>query len=106
LILLSKAVADRGDLVDELGLTSHFAEIVFASEKTDALFDGIAEKHGADKACSWVIGDRAQGELKFGHRGGWQTIWLRAGKFADELPAAAQQPDYTVSNLAQVLALI
>lgn len=92
--------------MDELKIKSYFSEVMLVDEKTDAQFEGFAQRHSADKSKSYVIGDRAKGELKYGHRGGWQTIWLKAGKFAEELPAADQQPDFVVGKLDEVLPLL
>lgn len=39
-------------------------------------------------------------------RGGWQTIWVRAGKFAGEQPDADKQPTCTVASLAEVAPLL
>jgi FMN phosphatase YigB (HAD superfamily) len=106
LLLLGKAAASRAQLMEELGINSYFAEVMLVEEKSDALFEGFAKRHSADKTRSYVIGDRAQGELKYGYRGGWRTIWLKAGKFADELPMADQQPNYIVDSLEKVLPLL
>ncbi len=106
LILLSKAAADRGELVKKLGIESYFAEIIFANHKSYALFEEIAQRQSVDKKASYVIGDRAQGEVAIGRQAGWRTIWLQGGKFATELPTSEQQPDHTVGSLPQIPPLI
>ncbi len=106
LVLLAKAVPSRDQLLDSLGLRSYFAEVLLVNEKSDILFENIALRHGASKAHSYVIGDRAQGEIKFGHQGGWQTIWIKAGKFANELPDPGQNPDHIIYLLEDVLGII
>jgi len=106
LVLLSKAGPDREQLVKENGLDGYFAETIFTGAKTHELFEQIAEHHQADKTRSYVIGDRAQGEIKHGHEGGWNTIWLKAGRFEDELPDPDKKPDYIISNLDEALRII
>lgn len=106
LILLGKAAASRTQLLDNLGITEYFAETMLVEDKTDAIFADFAHRYDADKAHSYVIGDRAQAEVKYGHRGGWRTIWLRAGKFANELPDPGQEPDHTVTDLPSVAAML
>lgn len=106
LVLLGKAAASREQLLEDLGIAQYFAETMLVDEKSDAILEGFAQRHNADKSISYVIGDRNQGELKYGARGGWQTIWLKAGKFASELPDPDKQPTYTVTRLSEVAALL
>lgn len=105
-VLFSQAVPSRADLINELGLTGYFDEIILTEHKTSDLFATIADKHQSDAKTSYVIGDRVNGELKLGYAAGWQTIWFRQGRFAAELPAAAGWPTYTVTRLADIHPLI
>ncbi len=105
LVLLSKAAPSRAELVKELGLTAYFAKVLIVEHKTPAMLAEVAQHYGADMATSYVIGDRARGELALGQNGGWQTIWLRAGRFADETPEG-YTPTHTVGTLPEILPLI
>ena len=104
LVLLSQAVASRAELIRELGLARYFVEIQIVERKGAQLLAGITERYLPDLAQSYVIGDRAQGEIRLGHEAGWQTIWLQTGKFADELPAFS--PTHTVTDLSDIENLI
>lgn len=65
----------------------------------------IAERYNADLARSYIIGDRALGEVQLGHRAGWRTIWLQAGKFSGETPKT-YTPDHRVASLTDIALLI
>lgn len=49
------------------------------------------------------IGDRVRSELEIGNKLGATTIWVKQGKFADELPEMrAQEPRFTVTSLSNL----
>ncbi len=102
LILVGQAADSREQLIADLGLTGYMEEIILVDAKTAKLFNDIADRYLADKPSSFVVGDRAQREITLGHKTGWRTIWLQAGKFADEHPAANHLPTHTVTALNQI----
>ena len=105
-VLLSQAVENRRKLIAELGLEPYFDEIILTSTKTPAILAELATRHRAKPEHSFVLGDRAHGEIALGAAAGWRTIWLQAGRFADELPAANRRPTHTIHSLAEVPSLI
>jgi ribonucleotide monophosphatase NagD (HAD superfamily) len=53
-----------------------------------------------------VIGDRVRGEIKIGKQNGFLTVWLRKGKYKNELPDEKNEiPDYEINNLVDLLNL-
>lgn len=105
LVLLAKAAPSRRELIAELGLAPFFAEIQLVNAKSARMFRDIADRYAADLSASYVIGDRAHGEILHGHTAGWRTIWLRAGAFAHELPNG-YTPTHIVQNLNDILPLL
>jgi FMN phosphatase YigB (HAD superfamily) len=88
--------------VDRLGVREYFADIVFHPDSKDrSLFEPKVQK--SDPQATLFIGDRVRSELAIGNALHGTTIWLRQGKFADELPEnETQNPTYVVSSLAEL----
>jgi FMN phosphatase YigB (HAD superfamily) len=105
LVLLAKAKPSRDKVLASLGIGDYFAETHLVEAKRLHMLRGIAERHNADLAQSFVVGDRALGEVQLGYKAGWRTIWLQAGKFASELPSG-YAPDHTITTLSQVTSII
>ena len=56
------------------------------------------------KTNSFVIGDRVRYEIKIGNILGFQTIWLKLGKFSVEKPQSNEEkPDFTILSLKEIL---
>lgn len=97
----------RQALIKSLGIGSYFKEIIVSREKSKQDFEKITQQRNLDLASSFVIGDRARQEIKFGKYLGLKTIWIREGKFALEPPRRKDEnPDFTVNELKSVLELI
>lgn len=102
LILVGKGGEDMQREVDKLDVRNFFTDIVFAEgEKDPNVFAKYLTKIPKN---TLFIGDRVRSELEIGNKLGATTIWVRAGKFADELPEIKEQePDYTVKSLTDCL---
>lgn len=107
LVLISHDEGNRDSLIEELGLTPYFTKIIIVKEKTEAVFAAVVEKHTADITNSFVIGDRIRKEILFGNRCGLKTIWLKCGKFFNEIPLTKdEKPTHTIRTLKEALAII
>lgn len=106
MVLIGKGGDDMQQEVDRLGVGGHFQKIVFAQgEKDPNTFVAYVSKEDPKKTL--FIGDRVRSELEIGNKLGATTIWVRAGKFAAELPENKdQEPEYTVNSLAECLKLL
>lgn len=105
LILLAMAAPSRQALIEQLGIAEYFAEIILMDAKSQKVFRQLAQKYDTDLSKSFVIGDRALGEITYGHKAGWPTVWYRQGRFADEEPVGFT-PEHTVTTLSQFQKLI
>ncbi|USN53238.1 MAG: HAD family hydrolase [Candidatus Nomurabacteria bacterium] len=105
LALFSRAIPTRTELIRSLGLASFFSEIVVSRRKSQRELQRIVK--GCAIGNSFVIGDRVRKEIALGNRLGLQTVWVRQGKFASELPRSAEeQPTFTVSRLQDILEIL
>lgn len=102
LVLLSKTGAGRVDQLIDLGIVKYFNRIMLVNHKTLAMMQSFLTELGAIASDSFVIGDRAQHELRVGNAAGMQTIWYRQGKFAEELPIG-YQPTHTINALESAI---
>lgn len=58
------------------------------------------------KSCV-VVGDRIKKEITEGNKIGATTVWLRQGKFAEEMPETLEEePTYTIGSLSQLIPLL
>lgn len=102
LFLLSKNEPGRGEGLEKLGIASLFRGIRFTDRKTEDDFRTLL----GDPSGVLVVGDRARGELAIGKRLGCITVWVRNGKFADELPEAGKEPTYVIDDIREVRDII
>ena len=91
--------------VKRLGVEEYFTKIIFEEgAKEESLFSQFLSREPRD---TLFIGDRIQSELAIGKALGATTLWVRQGKFADEVPTHADEnPDYTVKSLAEAKELL
>ncbi len=104
--LISTANPSRAELIKSLGIAEYFMMVTITENKAKE-FSLLAADNDIDKAASFVVGDRVRGEISYGNQAGLQTIWLRAGKFAEELPVLShEKPRYVVEKLIEVLNIL
>lgn len=107
LYLLSHAVPWRVRLLDEFGLRQYFTKILMSEQKTLGQVQEIIEHAKADLSQSFMVGDRIKSEISLGKLVGLKTIWVRRGKFSDEVPENNdEQPQYIVQSLKALLTII
>lgn len=106
LTLVGKGGNDMYDEVKRLNVGHYFENVVFQEgTKEDSLFKPFVSKPHPSSVL--FIGDRIKSELAAGKRLGATTIWVRQGKFADEMPVhASENPDYTVRSLTEAKKLL
>ncbi|MDD5416169.1 MAG: HAD hydrolase-like protein [Candidatus Daviesbacteria bacterium] len=103
MILIGKGGQDMKQEVKRLGVAKYFQEIVFSDKEKDLQ---TFQKFIKNPQEVLVIGDRVRSELEIGKKLGAVTIWVRQGKFVNELPENPnQKPDYIVANLDKLAVL-
>lgn len=106
LILVGKGSDDMHREVKRLGVGNYFADIKFQEgDKDTSLFIEFIDKN--DPKNTVFVGDRARSELAVGNSLGATTIWVKQGKFSEELPIdPVYVPTHTVGSLGEALKLI
>lgn len=96
LFLVSRNEPGRQDRLEELGIKSYFRDIAFVEDKTIELFSTMS--NGGKETC--VVGDRIREEIRLGNDLGLITIWVRQGKFAEEIPAnSSEKPTHAIRSI-------
>jgi len=99
--------AARHAVLEEYDLARHFAAILFGQENKDRLYREALDRLALPPTRVAVIDDRVIRGVAWGNRHGAMTIWLRKGKFRDELPSGqAGLPTHTIHQLTELLGLL
>lgn len=107
LCVVTRAKSSRRSLIYKFGIRKFFSRIVVSPEKSERDFERIFRNKHFERYSSFVVGDRVRQEIFYGNRLGLQTIWLRHGKFADELPVdAREEPTYIIGQLKNILNVV
>ncbi len=107
LYLITRAEGFRKELLDNLGIKHYFREVIFTNDKKKKDFQKILQKKDVEVRSSFVVGDRAWKEIAIGNSLGFKTIWVKRGKFQNELPRKAQEyPTHMVEELREIISLI
>lgn len=107
LISRSDLSHSRKKLIDKFGIKRFFSRIVLTEEKILKDFQNLTAQKDIDLSKSFVIGDRIRQEITFGNLLGLQTVWLRTGKFSNELPRNdKEQPKYSIQALKDLLKIV
>lgn len=106
LILIGKGAQEMHDEVKRLGVKEYFSDIIFQEGKKDPEdFKKFISKNNPKHTI--FIGDRVRSELAVGNLLGATTIWVKNGKFEDELPETENQNcDYEAANLNECLKIL
>jgi len=103
LSLISKNEPGRKDVLQELGIDTFFKNILFVDTKSTEIFKQIV----GNENMAIVVGDRIFGEIAVGNELGYITVWVRQGKFKDEIPKSKhQEPNHTIDNIRELKEII
>lgn len=109
-----KVLVTKGDKnlqqqkIDCLKIKNLFDKIMFCArdeDKKKCFAEAIAEFPHHDEV--WVIGNRLDSEIRYGKELGLKTIYLRHGKYSQQIPRDAYEvPDYEIKNFADVARIL
>lgn len=104
LILIGKDDDQMKREMKKLKVYDFFTQVIFTPTKNLNLFSKFI--FNKQPQNTYVIGDRVRSEIEIGNRLNMTTIWIKQGKFAEELPSNSdQQPSFTVLSLFNLLDL-
>ena len=91
----------------EKDFLKYFRHTLFHSSDKDHLFAYLLNQLDVNPDEVAVVDDRVFRGIAWGNKHGAMTVWLRGGKFADELPnSKTGEPSYTIENLLSLKDLL
>ena len=103
LFLVSKYESRRKDTINKLGINDYFKKVILVKEKTLDIFSSLTEY---DKNV-FVVGDRVKGEIYLGNLLGFKTVWIKQGKFSNDVYTKIEEkPDYIIEEIKQLIEII
>lgn len=102
-ILIGKGGDEMYQEVKRLKIKKYFSKIIFQEGKKDMMIFSqfISIKN---PRLTMVVGDRVQSEIEIGNTLKATTIWIKNGKFSEELPLSKiQEPTFTLNSLVELL---
>lgn len=103
LFLVSKNEYNRENMMKTLGINDYFKKIVLVDNKTVDIFTELV---GEDKNVL-IVGDRIKGEIYLGNLLGFNTVWVKQGKFSNDIYAnEKEKPNYIINELRELLKII
>jgi len=105
--LISRAGKSRRELMKSLDIAQYFSRIIVTKTKSQKVFERMAASMARERSVGFVVGDRVRKEITIGNAMGFQTIWLRSGKFANEKPRKKiERPTVAVRTLREILSIV
>ncbi|MDP7115495.1 MAG: HAD hydrolase-like protein, partial [Candidatus Woesearchaeota archaeon] len=95
-------VPERRALIDSLELTQYFEQILIDPEDKNKLYEQAFEHFKVKPEEIAILDDRTVRGVQWGNKKGCKTIWVKQGKFKDELPnEETGQPNYKIDSLGE-----
>lgn len=94
-------------MIDNSPLQNSFEKILITDAGKDASFDEMVKYLGLSREQILIIDDRTIRGIQYANKNGHPSVWLRQGKYANELPnEETGQPTYTVKSLKEIKNII
>ncbi|MEK7551070.1 MAG: HAD hydrolase-like protein [Patescibacteria group bacterium] len=96
----------RWKIIKNYDLEKYFKSILFTQDNKDKLYIETLKKMNLNPKEIIIIDDRVIRGIAWGNKRGAKTIWIKKGKFSNELPTKVTGiPTYTITNLKDLLKL-
>ena len=112
-LLAVVALASDGDIerrqraLKESGIETLFSLVLFGAENKDALYKQALNDLQINPSEVVIVDDRVIRGVRWGNQNGAKTIWLRRGKFSEELPDAdTGEPTHTITDISELVGLL
>jgi len=96
-------VSARRSTVAEADIERFFAVIAFVPGDKEGAYRDVLAQLALSATDVAIVDDRVRRGIAWGNAQGATTIWLRRGRFADELPdTATGLPTYTIGAVEEI----
>jgi len=97
----------RFNAIRGAGIENFFSRILVAKEGKGELYEQALRELKYSPEHAIIIDDRTVRGIRWGNLNGATTIWVKRGKFSEEIPTEdTGQPDYTVLEIGEILAIL
>jgi FMN phosphatase YigB (HAD superfamily) len=101
----SQPYAERMKSIEENGIVPYFKKILVDEEDKDDLYEKLVRDFNMKPENIAVVDDRTIRGIAWGNRRGTMTVWVKRGRFANELPnEITGEPTHTIEDLNELLA--
>lgn len=98
---------ERQNQIESSYLRSFFDMIAVTDEDKDRILDSIVEKLALPRENILIVDDRVIRGIKYGNSHGHPTVWVKNGKFSNELPnEETGQPSFVITSIDQLIGLL
>lgn len=96
----------RWQIIKNHNLEKYFKSILFTQDDKDKLYVDTLEKMKLKPNEVVIVDDRMIRGITWGNKHGAKTVWIKKGKFSNELPdKITGSPTYVIDGLKQLLNL-
>jgi len=100
-------IEERMNFIKENNLDKYFTEILMDIENKDSLYEAFINKFNIVPEKLIIVDDRVVRGIKWGNNFGCTTVWVKNGKFSEELPYnETGQPTYTIKNIGELVGIL
>ncbi len=97
----------RRQRVAEFDLEKYFSDFEFITVDKGSAYERVVKKLGVRYERVAIVDDRTIRGITWGNKHRCTTIWLKRGKFADELPnAETDEPTHTIHDLREIMQIL
>jgi FMN phosphatase YigB (HAD superfamily) len=105
LFLFSYNEFGRDKFMKDVHIDNFFSKISLVENKDEKSMSLLIKDSSTDR--TFVVGDSLRNEISIGNKLGYETIWLRKGKFAFELPRNKnEEPSYIINSLGEIFEIL
>lgn len=100
-------IDERMQIIEEEKLFPYFATVKFDVADKDRMYEDTLRELDIASADTAIVDDRVIRGIKWGNQHGCQTIWVKNGKFKDELPdEETGNPTHIITSVGELRAIL
>ena len=101
------SLESRNQQINHSPLKTYFEKILTTNDNKDLVLDKMIKYLGVPNNEILIVDDRTIRDVRYGDQRGIPTVWLKRGKFANELPnQETGQPTYIINSLSELKNII
>jgi FMN phosphatase YigB (HAD superfamily) len=100
----SQPYAERLRKIEESGIVPYLKKVLVDEEDKDGLYEKLLKDFDLRPENVAIVDDRTIRGIAWGNKHSAMTIWIKRGKFANELPnETTGNPTHIINNLSELL---